>query len=973
MKNMAYALLGLICFGQVSSVIAQRDARLAPTKMSLQEVAILQLAPLDNEALLDAELAARKPGRAPHFAQSRAVDVSPDTHGSWALTEDGQQVWRLRISSPGAKSLNLGFDAFKLPPAAQLLLYTPDYQTIMGPFTPADQEEHGELWTPIIPGDELVIELQLPPASRNSYQLHLKSVNHDFVGFGDIAALSGSCNVDVVCGAADGFPLIDRYRDVIQSVGVYSTGGETFCTGFLVSNARQDCTPFFMTANHCGLRVNNAPSLVVYWNYNNSTCRPPNSASSGAAGDGSLADFNTGAIFRAAYEPSDMTLVELDDPVSPTADAWFAGWDARDLITTDTVLCVHHPNTEEKRISFEFDGTSRANGFGNDDPLGNFLRVSDWDIGTTEGGSSGSPLFNKEGWVIGKLTGGRAACGNDEYDVFGWLHISWTGGGSSSSSLRDWLDPDNTGVLVQDGYAQGQCDFTLTANPVQQSLCAPDVAVFQVTASTAFSGMVNLSVSGLAPGLQAAFVNPIIMPGGTTALQISGTQNVASGTYTFAVTASDGDNSASTEMSLSIDTEAATAPALSAPVEGAILTDLAPELVWTTVAEVFAYDVQLAINPEFTNLVLDVNSEANVFQCPTLSGGDTYYWRVRARNACGTSEWSASRSFTLESEVCGGILAGDTPVDIGSGGPNTIESSINVNTQGVITSIRLRDLDITHTYIGDLSGTLRSPSGTTIQLFNRVQNGSCGRNNMLVTLDDAASQTAADMQNTCTGNPAVSGTFQPVDPFSTFLEEEASGEWTLTIRDNASDDGGILNGWVLDLCVNTEGLPDLSITPQTNPITQCLLDNLDLVLLLGEDFGDNPSVSVSSPRGNFDHFSSTFASDTRTLTLSWANFADNPADIYPLNITVSGQGNTNSTTVDLILQTAPDAATLQLPEQDESVASTNVLFSWTAGGSMPVTAYVLQLASDESFANIMQSVETSTTQANVDLSLATGV
>ena len=76
------------------------------------------------------------------------------------------------------------------------------------------------------------------------------------------------------------------YRDQIRSVAVISTGGGRFCTGFLINNVKQDKKPFFMTAAHCGITERKAPSLVAYWNYDNSTCRAPGSSRSGSRGDG---------------------------------------------------------------------------------------------------------------------------------------------------------------------------------------------------------------------------------------------------------------------------------------------------------------------------------------------------------------------------------------------------------------------------------------------------------------------------------------------------------------------------------------------------------------------------------------------------------------------------------------------------------------------------------------------------------------
>jgi len=345
---------------------------------------------LNNEALYETELNRRGPGIAPRFAETMEVQVSTTTHGTWEMADNGNLVWRYRIHSAGAKSLNFGFSKFLMPEGGTLILYGVNKSKVMGPFTPADNEEHEELWTPVINSDDVIIEVQLPAEVQSELQLELKSVNHDFVGFSEMSLVSGSCNLDVICGAADGWGIVDGYRDIIRSVAVLAQNGNTFCTGFLVNNVNNDCTPFFMTANHCGVNSGNAASLVTYWNYENSTCRQPDSPQSGQNGDGQLNDFNTGAIHRASYGPSDVTLLELDDPVSPASNVFFAGWSAEFVMPQDTIIAIHHPSTDEKRISFEFDPGLPGLDIQNnvvDISQADHIIVPDWDIGTTEGGS----------------------------------------------------------------------------------------------------------------------------------------------------------------------------------------------------------------------------------------------------------------------------------------------------------------------------------------------------------------------------------------------------------------------------------------------------------------------------------------------------------------------------------------------------------------------------------------------------------
>jgi len=285
----------------------------------------------------------------------------------------------------------------------------------------------------------------------------LTHIGYGYRGFGEPVAApeSGACNVDVVC------PEGDTWQDEISAVAVISLGGGTFCTGFAVNNTSNDTTPYFMTANHCGITSGNAASLVVFWNYENSTCRPVGSGSSGGPGNGSLNQFQTGAFFRSGYSPSDFTLVELDSDPNPAWEVAFAGWN-RGSGNASSAVGIHHPNTEEKRISFENQSTTTTSFSGTGQPGDStHVRVTDWDLGTTEGGSSGSPLFDHNHRVIGQLHGGGAACGNNASDWYGRFAISWNGGGTSSSRLSVWLDSAGTGATAIDTLTgSGSIDVT---------------------------------------------------------------------------------------------------------------------------------------------------------------------------------------------------------------------------------------------------------------------------------------------------------------------------------------------------------------------------------------------------------------------------------------------------------------------------------------------------------------------------------
>jgi lysyl endopeptidase len=648
------ALLVAVLAGPLApaGAVAQQPPQPAP----LDQVPVVTMPAVDVEALMAEDVVRYEQGLPPRFAQPIPVQITPAGYGIWETQTDGTRLWRLRISSPGAVSLNLGFTRYQMPLGGRLVLYTPDQQVVRGPFTAADNEAHGQLWSPILPGDEIVIEVSLPAAMEGQLELMLTAVNHGYREFGrPYSPESGACNLDVVCSAADGYPQVDAWRHEIRSVAVISTGGSTFCTGFLVNNTAEDLKGYFMTANHCGISSGNAASLVTYWNYENSWCRPVGSPASGGPGDGLLNQYNTGSIFRASYSASDFTLVELDDPINPDYDVHWAGWDATSADATNAVG-IHHPNTDEKRISFENDPTTTTSYLQTSVPGdGTHVRITDWDLGTTEPGSSGSPLFNQNYHVIGQLHGGYAACGNDDSDWYGRFSVSWDRGGSTPTNrLRDWLDPGNTGQLVQDGRDRIEAPFTLAVTPEELSVCAPDDGVYSVTVGVAtpgFADPVDLVVSGNPAGTIAQFgANPVV-PTDTTTLVVGNTGAAAEGQYYLDVSGQSGTDAVTETVGLNLFAGLPVPPALTQPADGAVDQSFTPTFEWSPGSLTGSYSWELDYSPFFT-APLEV---ATGLEVPTysltdpLDGGRCYWWRVQGENACGLGMWTEPFHFATAS------------------------------------------------------------------------------------------------------------------------------------------------------------------------------------------------------------------------------------------------------------------------------------------------------------------------------------
>lgn len=963
MKLIQIIILSLFVTGNLFA--QQFDARIAETRTPIESIDLAEMPALDNEELLQAELERRGPGIAPRFAEVIDVDINPDIRGTWEELSDGTSVWRMRIKSENAKSLNLGFTKFYMPAGGSLILFSPDKKKVMGPFTPADNEEHEQLWTPIFEGDELIVEVQLPTNRKSELDLELSTVNHDFLGFSSI--MSGSCNLDVICGADDGWGIVDNYRDIIQSVAVYGQGGSTYCTGFLVNNTRNDCTPLFMTADHC-MNPGDAPTLVVYWNYFNSVCRQPGTGASGGPGDGDLTDFNTGAIYRAHYNPSDVMLVELDDDVSETANAFFAGWSAEmTLPGADTLIAIHHPSTDEKRISFEFDAPHLGEwGSGAAEiPDGDHVIIPDWDIGTTEGGSSGSPVFDGNKRVIGQLHGGQAACGNDAYDSYGWFAISWEGGGTPNSRLKDWLDPDDTGVLVMDGRDQAVCSFAVIVDNPTVDICASTDASFGLNISEAFTEDVTLSIEGLPDGATAEFSSNPAAPASALTLTISNTDGVATGEYPVTITGTGGGQTVTSTIYLNVFAGIPEAATLLEPENNFDGTTLSPPFSWAPVTGAETYSFVLASDPDFNNIITQVdNLTDSDLMTALLEPETTYYWMVTGYNICGEGTASEMFSFSTAAISCGQLTAQDLPIEISTSGEVTITSEIEINLQGNITDVRIDNLSIAHTYVGDLTAELTSPEGTVITLFERpgvpASFYGCNGDNIEVNLYDTAPNTSDDFENSCEADPAISGDYQPVNAFNSFANESATGTWTLTIIDAFNQDGGALNDWNITICT---AIPDeAALIVSEDSYQSCLGESITFDVLAGTGFDADVTLSAENlPDGAEISFSENPVAPgaSTTVTLSGAT----NAGMYAISIIGNDGNSMSSIPINIDLEGAPAAAGILSPADGNIDEPTGLTLSWE--DISEATGYIVTVASDPDFNNIVVSNALTSTSFNL--------
>ena len=378
------------------------------------------------------------------FGFNNDTDLNFTNSGTWMNLSNGGQLWQLQVSCENALTVNLTFENLKIPAGNELYVFNPEKTFILGKFTENHLYE-GQLGTELVPGEDVIVEYYVAPENiSKAKSLTITTVTHGYRTAGEFVlkafGSSGSCNMNSIC--PDGDPIRNEIRATIMLV----SGSNGFCTGSMINNTLNDKKPYVLTANHC---YSNPATWIFRFNWASATCSNPGSSPS--------FESLSGAVLRARRTPSDFCLVEItggliNGTVPDTYNTYFPGWDNTDNIPT-TSHCVHHPSGDIKKLAFDDNPASSANGMGSSEANSQW-QVS-WDRNTTtEQGSSGSPLFDQVGRIIGQLWGGGASCFNlSAPDYYGKVSYSWNPSGSNSTNqLKFWLDPGNSGVAVLDGF-----------------------------------------------------------------------------------------------------------------------------------------------------------------------------------------------------------------------------------------------------------------------------------------------------------------------------------------------------------------------------------------------------------------------------------------------------------------------------------------------------------------------------------------
>ena len=424
------------------------------------------------------------------------VSITMNNSGTWTLLPNGTKVWRLIISGKDAQALGLYFsEAVQIPAGGKLFAYNENGLQVLGAYTSAtDYFQAMEM----VQGEKLYLEYSAPAWVQETPAFSISEVVYFYRGVeehinafagNEIPEKAASCEVDVAC--SEGNSWANQIKSVVHYT--FNINSSTYvCSAATINNTSNNCKPYILTAWHCGERVagQSIATWVWYWKYQKTTCatgtanyNDPSKGTKTMTGGTVKASSGNGTLNNppGQYEVagSDFYLVELNAQPPASYDVYYAGWD-RTNSSSGNGVGIHHPAGSAKKISTYSEAlTSETYNSG--------AANAHWRViwtttanghGVTEGGSSGSPIFNTAGRIVGQLSGGRSACtasgntGPSQPDMYGKLYSDWDQNGTAANAqLKPWLDPVNTGATNLAGLA-APCAVTPTS-PVAQFIANP--------------------------------------------------------------------------------------------------------------------------------------------------------------------------------------------------------------------------------------------------------------------------------------------------------------------------------------------------------------------------------------------------------------------------------------------------------------------------------------------------------------------
>lgn len=357
-----------------------------------------------------------------------------------------------------------------------------------------------------------------------------------------------------------------------------------------------------------------------------------------------------------------------------------------------------------------------------------------------------------------------------------------------------FFDISNQNFTIEAASAPG---YILTTNPQEGGLACDEFLVnIQTSALLGYSGAVTLAVNGLPAGATATFSTNPVTAGQSTTLTVNTSGVTSTGDISFNIVASSpGQPDQTRSLTIQIVDTDLSGIAATSPTDGAANQSTLPTFAWSALPNASTYDIQIATDPGFTNIVDSGTGLTTTQYIPTatLLDDQVYYWRVRASNLCGNGDFTDPFSFQTLKQSCVEVSSsGDqNGINIPSTGLPLITSKVNITQGGTISDVNVKKVMATHSALRHIQVRVKGPDGTKAILMSEPN---CGSNSLNAGFND-------ESPNTITACPMANFTYKPTEPLSIFNGKASQGEWALELEVVNTDGlGGTFNNWTLEVC-----------------------------------------------------------------------------------------------------------------------------------------------------------------------------
>ena len=397
------------------------------------------------------------------------TDLTTDNSGNWITLPDGNKIWQLRIQAKDAIALMVSFKDFYIPENGKLFIYNADKTQVIGAFTYQTNPSTKEYATEFLAGDEIILEYEAGNQANEQPRISIDAIgygyNHLYISRtkADIGpGASGSCMVNINCEEGDAWQTEKNGVCLMTLIiGKYIY----YCSGSLVNNTAEDLKPYILSAYHCidldeTVTQQDLNKYVFYFHFERTSCENTSAAASYRTMTGCK---------KVAGIPldggSDGLLLLLNQNIPENYDVYYNGWD-RSNTAAKSGVGIHHPAGDYMKISTFNKEVTTGTWYGIDSVIG--ATRAHWNVifeqtanghSVTEGGSSGSPLFNQNKLIVGTLSGAISSCEKpNQSNTYGKLYYHWDQYSKADTARMDvYLDPDKTGVTQLSGrYAIGR-------------------------------------------------------------------------------------------------------------------------------------------------------------------------------------------------------------------------------------------------------------------------------------------------------------------------------------------------------------------------------------------------------------------------------------------------------------------------------------------------------------------------------------